>query len=239
MVNIIQKISFRCCPGRSAAWGAFLILFLLTACSSLPEIRTAGSDLQSNLRERCQSVFPAAPHQFVHAIEARMPDDSRVALTGIVTVDPERKVIRCVVMTIEGFVLFDARHQQSLTVDRAVHPFDSPEFAENMMADIRLIFFLPGREFVAAGIFDNGFPGCRYLNPDRLAVDVILNQMQGWIIRQYDASEHPSREVRAYALNREGFPAKIDFSHYKFPGYKLNMVLLQSERLREGDERLN
>jgi len=240
MVHLIQEIlSLLCCPGRSPAGGVFLILCLLTACSSLPEIRSAEPGVPPNLRERCLSVFPGGPFQFVHAIEAGMPDDSRVPLTGIVTLDPDRNIIHCVIMSIEGFTLFDARHERSVTIDRAVHPFDLPKFAENMMADIRLIFFPPGGTFVAAGVFDDGFSGCRFLNPDRLAVDVILTPPQGWIIRQYDGSNRPLRQVRTHALNPEGFPVRLDLSRYTFPGYTLKMVLLQSERLNPGDERLN
>lgn len=215
------------------------VVFVLTACSSLPEIRPPGPGLQPNLHQRCQSVFPAGPHQFVHAIEARLPDDSRVTAMGVVTLDPARGIVRCVIMTIEGFVLFDARHQQALTVDRAVYPFDSPEFAESMMADVRLVFSPPGKAVVTAGVFDNGLPGCRWRTADGSAVDVLLNPQQGWAIRQYDASDHLSRQVRAYAINQEGIPERIELSRYKFPRYTLKMRLLQVERLPQGDGRLN
>lgn len=239
MLSKIKHLLFnKGLPEKAAAGVALCLLGLLTACSSLPEIRPAAG-LPPDLQERCRSVYPAAPYQFVHAIEARMPGDAGMTLTGVVTVDPERNAIRCVVMSLEGFVLFDARQQQSLTVLRAVQPFDSPEFAENMMADIRLIFFPPGGVFMAAGLFDNGFPGCRYLNGKKLPVDVILNRSQGWVIRQYDIDDRPSRQVRASALSREGIPARLDFSRLQPPSYTLIMTLLQSERLEPGDERLN
>jgi hypothetical protein len=220
--------------GASAAWCMFLIVWLLTACSNLPQIKPAGPDLQPNLRERCQSVFPAGPRQF----EARLPDDSRAMTLGIVTLDPDKGVIHCVIMTIEGLVLFDARYHKAVAVNRAVYPFDSPEFAESMMADIRLIFFPPGGVMAATGVFDNDFPGCRWQNSEGLAVDVILNKKRGWIIRQYDVSDHLSGQVRANALNLEGIPEKIELSRHKFPSYTLKMTLLQAERLADGDERL-
>jgi len=234
-----SKVSIHLLSRPGATLCLIFMVFVLTACSSLPEIKPAGPGLQPNLRQRCQAVFPAGPHQFVHAIEARLPDDSRATAMGIVTLDSARGIIRCVIMTIEGFVLFDVRYQQAVTVDRAVHPFDSPEFAESMMADIRLVFFPPGKAFVTAGVFDNGLPGCRWRNADGSAVDVLLNQQHGWAIRQYDVSDHLSRQVRAYALNPEGTPEKIELSRYKFPSYTLKMTLLQGERLPQGDERLN
>lgn len=221
-----------------AAGGMVLVLGWLAACSSLPEIRPAGPDVQPHLRERCQAVFPAGPRQFVHAIEARLPDDTRQQILGIVTLDPEKGMIHCVIMTIEGFVLFDARQGQALTVNRAVPPFDSPEFAARMMADIRLVFALPGGTLTAAGVFKNGFPGCRWQNADGTAVEVLLNHRQGWAIRQYDAGDGLSGEVRAHALNAEGLPEKIELSRRRFPGYTLRMTLVQAETLFPDDERL-
>jgi hypothetical protein len=221
-----------------AAGGMVLALGLLAACSSLPEIRPAGPDVQPHLRERCRAVFPAGPRQFVHAIEARLPDDTRQQILGIVTLDPEKGMIHCVIMTIEGFVLFDARQGQALTVNRAVPPFDSPAFAARMMADIRLVFVLPGGTLTAAGVFKNGFPGCRWQDADGLAVEILLDEKGGWAIRQYDVGDGLSGEVRAYALNAEGLPEKIELSRRRFPGYTLRMTLVQGETLSPDDERL-
>jgi hypothetical protein len=221
-----------------AVYSIFFLVSGLAACSNLPEIRPAGPGLQPGLRERCQTAFPAEPRQFVHAIEARLPDDSRAMTLGIVTLDPDKGVIHCVIMTVEGFVLFDARYERTVVVNRAVYPFDSPEFAKSMMADIRLIFFPPGGPFVTEGVFSNGFSGCRWLSSEGLVVDVVLHEKRGWSIRQYDVSDRLSGQLRADALNPEGIPEKIELTRYTFPRYTLRMTLLQAERLPEGDERL-
>jgi hypothetical protein len=71
--------------------------------------------------------------------------------------DPER--IHAVMMTIEGLVLFDALFDGKLTINRGVAPFDSREFAEGLMDDIRLIFFKPAGNAVDAGLTEDGFPG--------------------------------------------------------------------------------
>lgn len=222
----------------SAALCMTLIVWLLSACSNLPEIRSTVPGLQLSLREPCQRAFPAGPRQFVHSIEALLPDDSKAMTLGILTLDPDRGTIHCVIMTIEGFILFDARFRQTVTVNRAIYPFDSPDFAKSMMADIRLIFFPPGGPFVSEGVFSNGSAGCRWLNSEGLAVDVVLNQQRGWIIRQYDISGHLSGQVRISELNADGIPGKIEFSRHAFPSYILKMTLLQAERLPEEDERL-
>jgi hypothetical protein len=235
-----------------AAFFTICLVCLLAACSNLPEIRPAVPGLQTGLRESCKMAFPAGPHRFVHSIEARLPDDSRAMTLGIVKLDPDKGVIHCVIMTIEGFVLFDARYQQTVTVDRAVYPFDSPEFAKSMMADIRLIFFPPNGKIETDGVFSNGLAGCRWRNAEGLAVDLVFkaklngyqaklngyHRQHGWIIRQYDVSDHLSGQVKAGALNPEGIPEKIELSRNKYPGYTLTMTLLQAEYLPEGDESL-
>ncbi|MCU0582160.1 MAG: hypothetical protein MUF26_06880 [Syntrophales bacterium] len=211
-----------------AAFFTICLVCLLAACSNLPEIRPAVPGLQTGLRESCKMAFPAGPHRFVHSIEARLPDDSRAMTLGIVKLDPDKGVIHCVIMTIEGFVLFDARYQQTVTVDRAVYPFDSPEFAKSMMADIRLIFFPPKAVDLVFKAKLNGYQA--KLNG--------YHRQHGWIIRQYDVSDHLSGQVKAGALNPEGIPEKIELSRNKYPGYTLTMTLLQAEYLPEGDESL-
>ncbi len=59
-------------------------------------------------------------------------------------------------MTIEGFVLFDAEAGETLTVHRAVPPFDAPAFAAALAEDIRLAFFSPGGEPAAWGEGEEG-----------------------------------------------------------------------------------
>jgi len=122
-----------------------MISLIFTACSSLPEIKSSGLPGKVDIRERCGSFFPAGPYQFTHSVEARLPDESRSMVLGIVLVDPPRGMIHSVIMTVEGFILFDARYHRLLTVNQAVAPFDDPEFAEKIMADIKLIFSPAGR----------------------------------------------------------------------------------------------
>ena len=69
-------------------------------------------------------------------------------------------------MTIEGFVLFDAEAGKTLTVHRAVPPFDKPAFAAGLAADIRLAFFAPGGEPAVWGRGEEGARICRYELPD-------------------------------------------------------------------------
>ena len=64
-------------------------------------------------------------------------------MMGLTVLSSRLRSNRSVIMSLEGFVVFDGEVNQGLTVHRALPPFDSPGFAEGLMADIRLIFFQP------------------------------------------------------------------------------------------------
>ena len=217
---------------------AMLMVLTLAACGSLPEIRPSALPGQADIRERCRSFFPDGPHALTHVIEARLPDESRMSAMGVVLVDPSRQMIHSVIMTVEGFVLFDARHQGELTVHRAVGPFASPDFAEGIMVDVRMVFLPPPGRLTAAGLLENGFPVCRYEDDTGRVRDVLAGRDFAWAVHQYDGSHGLSHGVRAYSRNAAGFPERIEIFRHAFPRYGLRLTLLQAERIPADDARL-
>ncbi len=222
--------------GRIA--GLLLMSLALPACGSLPEIRPSPLPGQADIRERCRSFFPDGPHALTHVIEARLPDESRMSAMGIVLVDPSRQRVHSVIATVEGFVLFDARHQGVLTVNRAVGPFASPDFAEGIMADVRMVFLPPPGRLTAAGLLESGFPVCRYEDDAGRVRDVLAGRDFAWAVHQYDGSHGLSHGVRAYSRNAAGFPERIEIFRHAFPRYGLRLTLLQAERIPADDARL-
>ncbi|OPY09426.1 MAG: hypothetical protein A4E68_00520 [Syntrophaceae bacterium PtaB.Bin095] len=222
--------------GRIA--GFLLLSLTLAACGSLPEIRPSALPGQADIRELCRSFFPDGPHALTHVIEARLPDESRMSAMGVVLVDPSRQMIHSVIMTVEGFVLFDARHQGELTVHRAVGPFASPDFAEGIMVDVRMVFLPPPGRLTAAGLLENGFPVCRYEDDTGRVRDVLAGRDFAWAVHQYGGSHSLSHRVGAYSRNAAGFPERIEISRHDFPHYGLRLTLLQAERIPADDARL-
>ena len=218
--------------------GFLLLSLTLAACGSLPEIRPSALPGQADIRERCRSFFPNGPHALTHVIEARLPDESRMSAMGVVLVDPSRQLIHSVIMTVEGFVLFDARHQGGLTVHRAVGPFASPDFAEGIMADVRMVFLPPPGRLTAAGLLENGFSVCRYEDDTGGVRDVLAGRDFAWAVHQYSGSHSLSHRVGAYSRNAAGFPERIEISRHDFPRYGLRLTLLQAERIPADDARL-
>ena len=127
---------------------------------------------------------------------------------------------RSVLLTLEGFVVFDAEYDGRLTVHRALPPFDSPHFAEGLMEDIRLVFFEPDGPVVASGTLKDGGAVRRHRLPDGGTVDLELLPGDDWRIRRYDPSETLTRTVRATARTggSERVPASRRVDGRRRPG---------------------
>ena len=114
---------------------------------------------------------------------------------------------RSVLMTLEGFVVFDGEYDGRLTVHRALPPFDSPHFADGLMEDIRLVFFEPEGPVVARGTLRTGGPVRRYRLPDGGTVDVeLLPGATGESGATTPPKGSPARCGRARTGDQHGFP---------------------------------
>ncbi len=140
-------------------------------------------------------------------------------------------------MSIEGLVLFDGVYRREVVINRGIQPFDSKEFAEGLMNDIRMVFFPPVGEPAGTGILSNGSHVCRYMNDTTTIVDVIIAPNHNWEIRQY-RNGNLNRSVKAYIKERrandgvqKAFPGRIELSVNKEPGYALTLRLIRAEPL--------
>ena len=161
------------------------VLLFINSCASLPEMYPAGGPAASEIHAKCSAPFPQDKWQFVHYIEATLPGGKKGFVMGITVISPMTETIECVIMTLEGFVLFDAQYDQGLMINRAISPFDRIEFAKGLMEDIRLIFFKPDGPFVGSGILEDGSPVCRYKNFEGRVIDIITFPDNAWEIRKY------------------------------------------------------
>ncbi|MCP4694087.1 MAG: hypothetical protein GY859_38990, partial [Desulfobacterales bacterium] len=191
---------------------SILLALLILSCARLPGIEP--SDPGRLLAGA--APFPERPSRFVHAIEAAMARGKSSFLMGVTRVDPGEESIHCVLMTIEGLVMFEARFQGEMVVERAISPFDSAHFARGLMEDVRLIFFKPGGAPLISGNLEDGAPARRHETPDGNIVDVIARGENLWEIRQYKRRGAIRREVKIRMTatgdgeSRMAAPAKIE-----------------------------
>jgi len=178
---------------------------------------------------RCERCFPAGGLRLVQSIEADLPTGAKGNLIGVTLVRPEKQSIHCVLMSIEGLVVFEAVRERELRVLKALPPLDNPAFAGGMMEDIALVYFRPTAVMMEAGVH-RGRTLCRY-GDGAGAVDVSAGDGV-WRIAKYDASGRLRREVTARAIGAGGVPGEILLRAPGALGYSLLLTLIESEPLR-------
>ena len=210
------------------------VLGLILSCSSLPQVYPAGdaADLQPD--QACRGPFPDGDWQLLHSIEASLPGGKKGFLMGLTVLSPSNRTAQVVIMTLEGFVVFDALYDKQITVKRAVVPFDSEVFANGLIEDITLIFFKPVGPIMAAGFLKNSTAVCRYQKPDGRIVDIISKGADNWEIRLYLPDFRLARVVKSiYLADRVGIADKIELNAYGSPGYALVMDLVEAIALKK------
>ena len=216
-------------------------MLFLTACAGMPDIKTINASRVPETLMRCENAFPRGKWQFAHAIEADLGGGREAQLIGVTELSSNPERIHAVMMTIEGLVLFDAFYDGQLTINRGIAPFDSQEFAQGLMEDIRLIFFKPHDDPIGVGLIDQGSEVCRYQVSDNAMVDVMVCPDYLFEIRQYE-NEQLTRTVSA-SLRPKGIgnagkssPEQITLTARGPAHYRLTLRLISAEQISTGKE---
>lgn len=213
-------------------------LFFITSCSTLPQIYHADNLLPPEGPLECRRQFLQGRWQFQYAIEATFPEEQKSVLVGVNIVSAEKGSIHCILMTIEGLVVFEAEYDREIQILRAVRPFDSDHFAQGLINDLRLIFFMPEGALVETGTLPNGSTLCRYQQPDRQVVDIVRNSDYHWELQQYSRWFRKKRTVDMFFNDKfrfNGFhaPSRLKLTASGYAGYTLDMDLIEAVSLEE------
>ena len=210
------------------------VLGLVLSCSSLPQVYPAADSADLQPDRACRGPFPDGDWQLLHSIEASLPGGKKGFLMGLTVLSSLNRTARVVIMTLEGFVVFDALYDKQITVKRAIAPFDSEVFANGLMEDINLIFFKPSGSIMASGFLKSGAAVCRYQKPDGRIVDIISQGEDNWEIRLYLPDYRLARTVKSmYLADRKGISDKIELNAHGSPGYALVMDLVEAIPLKK------
>ena len=211
-----------------SVWGLFL------SCSSLPPVYPAGDSTDAQPGLACQGPFPDGDWQLLHSIEATLPGGKKGFLMGLTIISSSNRTAHCVIMTLEGFVVFDALYDKQVTVKRAIAPFDSEDFADGLLEDIKLIFFKPPGSIMTSGFLKSGQAVCRYQKPDGQMVDLVIQEDRSWQIRQYGRQLRLKRTVTAFFSNEKqtealaAIPDRLDLTAHGVASYNLIMDLVEA-----------
>ena len=211
----------------------FALLLLVGGCTGLKPLTPLDPARKPAVLEDCRRPFLPGKYRLVHALETVMPDGAKGTAIGVLVADPRTRGFRTALMTIEGWVLFDAEAGETLIVHRAVPPFDTPAFAEALAEDIRLAFFPPGGEPTAWGAGEEGAPACRFERADGRLVEVMTMKDGGMGIRLYGAGQEVLKRVKIASPERPGLADTLEIRG-GWPPYTLRLRLLESEALDDG-----
>jgi len=204
------------------------------SCSSLPLVYPAGDSTDPQPGRACRGPFPEGDWQLLHSIEATLPGGKKGFLMGLTVISSSNRTAQVVIMTLEGFVVFDALYDKQITVKRAIAPFDSEVFANGLIEDINLIFFKPSGSIMASGFLKNGTAVCRYQKPGGRIVDIISHGEDNWEIKQYLPDFRLARIVKSiYLADLKGIADKIELIAHGSPGYALVMDLVEAIPLKK------
>jgi len=209
-----------------------LTALLLTSCQTLPAINSILPQTGSK-DAVCPSPFLKEPYRLMHAIEVRIAGDTGGAIIGITLADPATRFVSCAIVTAEGMVLFEAEAIPLLRVIRALPPFDSKNFAENMINDIKLIFFAPEGNIRTKGNLSDGANICRWQEKSGDWIDVIARLPEGIEINRYSAYGSWQRKIKLIRT-AENVYQSIELMAKETFNYSLIMTLIEAEPI-EGD----
>ncbi len=226
-----------------------LTVIAALACTAPRALRPLDAAALSAVSAGCQRPFLKSTHRLVHAMEAELPDGGKAAGIGALLADPRKRTFRSMLMTVEGVVLFDIEKDETLTVHRAVPPFDSPGFVRRMEADIVLAFFPPIEAPIAWGQDEDGSAVCRFgsadkmgadrmgaerMGAERMGIDVLDKGGGAMEVRLYGDGYELRKRVVIPSFNRDGLAERIEIRSSGWPSYTLRLRLIEGEAIPPG-----
>lgn len=215
-----------------------LTIVLLTAsCGSLPRIE-ANRGAFSDYPAACRQLFLKGNWQFQHVIEASLPGGRKSSLMGVSIVSAEKGNFRSILMTVEGWVVFDVEYDGAIRVLRALPPFDSESFFQGLIHDLRLIFLMPEGVLTEIGTLPGGAAVCRYLQPDGGVIDLSQNAAGCWLLQEYDQQYKKKCTIDIFfnddvRFDGQDVPSRLKLAVSGYAGYNLDIHLIEAVSLKD------
>ena len=206
----------------------FLLGFLILSAGCAPIPKTTLSQGSPEDLPGCYAVFPAEPWESVHSLEATIRGGS-FSLLGITKGEPSEHRLQSLLLTPEGFILFDAELSEGeIAVRKAVAPFDSPAFARGLMEDVALLFLPPQIKPRTWGKGTDGTTICKWEGPNESHTEVTGSMESGWRILRRDKQGKVIKEVVLNGPFVNGLASRMELRAFKPASYRLWMTLLEA-----------
>jgi len=206
-----------------------LLGFFILSVGCIPMAKTALSPGSPDDLPGCYAIFPTGPWESVHGIEAIIKGGVSSSLLGVIKGEPLERRLHSLLLTPEGFILFDAEFREGgIAVRKAVAPFDSPAFARGLMEDVTLLFLPPQGRPKTWGKEADGTWVCRWESPDGFRTEVRGSMDHGWRILRRDDQGEVTKEVSLIGPFVQGLAFHLELRASKPASYRLRMTLVQA-----------
>jgi hypothetical protein len=163
----------------------------------------------------------------VHRLEATIRGGSS-SLLGVTKGEPSERRLQSLLLSPEGFILFDAELSGGgIAVRKAVDPFDSPAFARGLMEDVALLFLLPQVKPTTWGKETHGAMICNWEGPDDSHTEIMGSMDSGWRILRRDKYGKVIKKVVLNGPFVNGLASRVELWSFKPASYRLRMTLVQ------------
>ena len=205
-----------------------LLGFLVFTAGCFPKAETTLSPGSPDDLPACYGPFPSGTWESVYKIDVMMARGVSSSLLGVTKGESTERTLHSVLLTPEGFILFDAELREGgVTVRRAVAPFDSPAFARGLMEDVALLLLPPRGKPETWGKEADGTRVCRWESPDGSRTEVRGEMGKGWRILRRDDRGEVIREVSLSGPFVQGLPFHMELRASKPASYTLRMTRVQ------------
>jgi len=205
-------------------------LLLTASCAHLPRLGPLDASHMQAAAERCKQAFPAQPWRATHTIFATLPFGQNIEFIGVTVAGPDG--LHSILLSPEGISLFDGVQKSGpaagLVVHRAVPPFDGPDFAASLMADVGNTFLSPAGPPTAIGTYRTGETVCRWSPPGGETTDVELGNEGPRVIQTFRAV-HATRQILLVGAATNGFYPLVVLRVPGAGSYELEMRLVDRE----------
>jgi hypothetical protein len=164
----------------------------------------------------------------VHKLEATIRGGGSFSLLGVTKGEPSERRLQSLLLTPEGFILFDAELQDAeMAVRKAVAPFDSPAFAGGLMEDVSLLFLPPQVKPTGWEKKTDGTMICNWKGPDNSHTEITGSMDSGWRILRRDKYREVIKEIVLQGPFVNGLASHVELHAFEPTSYTLRMTLVQ------------
>lgn len=205
-----------------------ITMAFLASCSTMPVI-TEPMLPAAHKNLPCPSPFLKEKYQLIHAITINAAGNAQGAIIGVTVVDPSTRFVSCAIMSAEGMVMLEAKSEgEKLIIQRALPPFDSGDYAKNLIDDIRLIYFNPHGLLQKKGNLPDGSTACRWQAENGNFIDVIAGEPGITEIKKYSECGSLKRHIKL-TQKAENPYSIIELQGSEMVDYTLLMTLIEAQ----------